>query len=220
MFFDSVVEIEKIAVRSGTSVFVVPDNIDVNIKNAIILQPEEKTTITIEQVRSTTSQLNTKQSYDSFIIIRPAEKLGVAASNAFLKNLEEPGDKIHYVLITSQPSKLLATILSRANVYFLRTNFDITKISSEDKAKKALAKDLIAARPSDLIRIAQEITKKKQGVRDYALDIIGIAIEMLYKAYFQNQKDVFLKKLPKFLSAYENIAKNGNIKLQLVANLC
>ena len=220
MFFNSPEEIEKIASRSGTSVFVVPDDTEVKIKNAIILKPEEKTTITIEQVRNTTAQLNTKQINDQYVIIRPAEKLGLAAGNAFLKNLEEPGDKIHYILITSRPSQLLATILSRANVYFLHADFDITKISSEDKTKKALARELIAAKPSDLTRLAQEITKKKQGVRDYALEIIGIAIEMLYKAYFQNQKEIFLKKLTKFLAAYENIAKNGNIKLQLVANLC
>ena len=85
---------------------------------------------------------------------------------------------------------------------------------------KALAKKLIAARPSDLYALSQEIAGKKEKVRNYTLDILSIAIEMLYKTYFINNKDIFLKKIPKFITAYENISKNGNVKLHLVADLC
>ena len=62
--------------------------------------------------------------------------------------------------------------------------------------------------------------KKKDNVRAWALEILGIAIEMLYKTYLINGKDVFLMKLPKFLVAYENISRNGHVKLHLVADLC
>ena len=78
----------------------------------------------------------------------------------------------------------------------------------------------MAARPSELLAIAEEITKKRGEARGRALNILGIAIEMLYKTYLINGKEVFLKKLPRFLTAYENIAKNGHIKLHLVADLC
>ena len=220
MFFNSPEEIQQIATRAGTSIFVVPNNAEIIIKNAFILKPEDKTTITIDQVRDLVARLETKQTKDQYIIIRPAEKLGREASNAFLKNLEEPGDKIHYILITNQPSKLLPTILSRAQIYFLTSNFDITTINTDDEDKKSLAKALIAATPKNLVSLAKQITKKKVGVREYTLEILGIAIEMLSKTYFNNHKSVFLDKLPKFLAAYEAISKNGNIKLQLVANLC
>ena len=33
-------------------------------------------------------------------------------------------------------------------------------------------------------------------------------------------KEVFLKKIPNFLLAYEGISQNGNVKLQIVSNLC
>jgi len=46
-------------------------------------------------------------------IIRRAEELSVSAANSLLKTLEEPGQKTHFILLTSQPEALLPTILSR-----------------------------------------------------------------------------------------------------------
>lgn len=46
-------------------------------------------------------------------IIRRAEELSVSAANALLKTLEEPGQKTHFILLSSQPEALLPTILSR-----------------------------------------------------------------------------------------------------------
>ena len=79
---------------------------------------------------------------------------------------------------------------------------------------------MLAARSTEVLVIADEICKKKEGVRSFALDVIGAAIEMLYKTYFITSKDVFLAKLPKFLAAYDGILQNGHVKLQIVANLC
>jgi DNA polymerase-3 subunit delta' len=45
--------------------------------------------------------------------IRRAELLGLEAANALLKALEEPGAKVHWILTTSRPESLLATIRSR-----------------------------------------------------------------------------------------------------------
>jgi DNA polymerase-3 subunit delta' len=46
-------------------------------------------------------------------IVRRAEEMSVSAQNALLKTLEEPGRATHFILVTSQPESLLATILSR-----------------------------------------------------------------------------------------------------------
>ncbi len=46
-------------------------------------------------------------------IVRRAEELSTPAANALLKTLEEPIEKMHFVLLTSQPDSLLPTILSR-----------------------------------------------------------------------------------------------------------
>jgi len=142
-------------------------------------------------------RLELKQSKDLFSLIRPAEKMQPEAANAFLKSLEEPGEYVHFVLITSRPSMLLPTILSRAALYYLKAEDD-GAIHADAKVKD-LAKRLMVAKPTELVGFAEEIAKKKDGVRGYALEVVGTTIEMLYKSYYITGKDVFVKKLPKFL---------------------
>ena len=219
MFFESPSEILNISERVSCVIFVMPKDVNFTIKNAIILTPEEKTVITIEQVRTVLGRLSMKQITDQYVIIRPADAMGDEAANAFLKTLEEPKDKVHFILITDSPSKLLPTILSRVEIYFLKSHEKIDGDIKTDEKVKALAKRLIVARPGDLIGLAEEITKKKDGVRSFSLEVLAVAIEMLYKSYFITGKDVFVKKIPKFLRTYENIEKNGHIKLHLVADL-
>lgn len=218
MFFESIEEVERIASRCGTAVFVMPAETKFDIKNALTLAPEGKSVITIEQIRSILARLSVRQTTDIYVIIRPAEALGEEAANALLKSLEEPGERVHFVLITESPSQLLPTVLSRASLYIMRTPHD-DAIHVDDKTK-LLAKKLIAAKGAELVDIAETIAKKKEGVRAYALSVIGTSIEMLYKSYFTTKKPIFIKKLPKFLTAYENIARNGHVKLQIVASLC
>ncbi len=51
------------------------------------------------------------------IIIEPAESLNIAAANALLKTLEEPGEKVILILIADQVLQLPATIRSRLQQY-------------------------------------------------------------------------------------------------------
>lgn len=219
MFFDNIDEIAKIALKSDSAVFVMPKKIAFSLKKAFVISPETKTSITIEQIRDLMSKISTRQLEDSFVIIRPADLLNEIAANALLKSLEEPKEKIHYILITDAPSKLLPTILSRTTMYFMREKADINKEVEVDEEIKTLAKKIMVAKPANLIDVAEQIVKKKDGVRTYALTIVGAAIEMIYKSYFITNKTVFLKKLPKFLKLYENIENNGHIKLHIVADL-
>jgi DNA polymerase-3 subunit delta' len=46
-------------------------------------------------------------------LIDPADELNMAAGNALLKTLEEPGDRRHLILVSSKPARLPATIRSR-----------------------------------------------------------------------------------------------------------
>ncbi len=220
MFFDNVSLVQDIAKKCETAIFVTPDDVEVKIKNAILLTPDTKSVITIEQVRDVIQRVSVKQTKDCFVVIRPAEKLSEAGANAFLKNLEQPGEKVHFVLITANPSRLLSTILSRAQLFYLKTGFDAGGAIKASEKVKDLAKRLMVARGAEIVAVADEICKKKDGVRNYAMEVVGVAIEMLYKTYFITSKEVFLKKLPKFLNALDGISQNGHVKLQIVANLC
>lgn len=217
MFFDNLRQIPKIAARGGTSIFVVPNEARIEVPQAILLQPEEKSVITIEQVRAATAGLGLKQTGERFVVIRPAEKLGLEAANALLKNLEEPSDRVHYILVTSALAEILPTIRSRAAVYVWRDPLGFSLDVIADDEQRLMAKKLIAAKPTDVIEVAEKIAKKK-AARAEALEVLGVAIEMLYKSYFITGKEAFVQKLPQFLQAHENIAQNGNVKLQIVAN--
>ena len=219
MFFEKIEDIPKIVKSVNCAIFVLPKEEAVEIKNAMILEPKEKTTISIEQVHDVIDTLKTKQNADRFIVIRPAELLTVESANAILKNLEEPQERVHFLLITDQPSKLLPTILSRAETYVWRGG--ITKINEikADEMIKALAKRLLVAKNSEIVDLAEEICKKKDSVRTQALLILSVAIEMAYKSYFMTKKTAFLSKIPNLIKAYEGISGNGHVKLHLVADL-
>lgn len=66
----------------------------------------------IRQVNGFVSQTAQQGGY-RVIRIEPAEAMNVAASNALLKSLEEPGERTLFVLVSDVPSRLLATIRSR-----------------------------------------------------------------------------------------------------------
>ena len=217
MFFNSEDEIVKIAKRCNTTIFVESNPNNIKIKNALYVEPEEKTVITIEQIRTILEGIKLKQNEDQFIIIRPADKIQPEACNTLLKTLEEPGEKIHFILITKNLTKILPTIRSRSTIYLQHTILDTNTIYASTEIKE-LSKRLLAAKTHDLINIAEEISKKKE--RSYALEVLSVAIEMAYKTYYLSKKEVFLNKIPKLINAYDNIAANGHIKLHLVADLC
>ena len=217
MFFDKLSDIPEIAKKNGTAIFVVPAVFIPDFKRAFVLQPEEKKTITIEQVRNLIAKLGKKQLSDRLIIINTVELLNEEAANAFLKNLEEPQDKVHFALLTNEISAVMSTILSRSALYYYRDANDFDSVVADEKIKQ-IAKRLLVAKKSDLVEITDEIAAKKD--RKYVLDIISTSIQLLYKSYFLTKKSVFLEKLLKFIKIYENLQKNGHLKLQIIANLC
>ena len=86
------------------------------------VRPESKSrVITIDQVRELmqTVQLKPTQAAWKVGVIVAADRLNPQAANAFLKTLEEPPSNSVLVLLTTQPDRLLETILSRC----LRLNF-------------------------------------------------------------------------------------------------
>ncbi|HEY5960456.1 MAG TPA: DNA polymerase III subunit delta' [Polyangiaceae bacterium] len=76
----------------------------------------ETSAIGIEQVRKMVLARVGYPSHEGralVFIIRNAEELSQGAANALLKTLEEPPQRVHFVLLTSRPNRLLDTIRSR-----------------------------------------------------------------------------------------------------------
>lgn len=220
MFFDNLGDALELSKNSGCTIFAVPNNAELPLKNAIIVEhAKNKASISIEQIREAIGYVSGKQKTDQFILIKEAERMTEQASNAFLKNLEEPKENYHFVLQTETPYNILPTILSRANLYILREDDPLNSAIDATPEIKELAKKIIISQGKDYVELAEAISKKKDGAREYTLNILGIAIEMCYKSYFKTKNQQFLKKLPKLLKAYDSIAANGHIKLHLVADM-
>lgn len=82
------------------------------------LAPEKSSQgIKIDAIRSVIEKLNrTTQAAYKIVIINPADSLLLAASNALLKSLEEPSDRVLFILIAEKIEHLLPTIRSRCQV--------------------------------------------------------------------------------------------------------
>jgi len=86
------------------------------------IRPESKSrVITIDQIRELIQEMNLKATEAEFkvAVIVAADRLNEKAANAFLKTLEEPPPKSILILLTTEPQRILETILSRC----LRLNF-------------------------------------------------------------------------------------------------
>jgi DNA polymerase-3 subunit delta' len=85
-------------------------------------RPESKSrVVTIDQTRELMREIQLKPAESPFkvAVIVGADRLNPQAANAFLKTLEEPPPKSVLILLSTEPSRILETILSRC----LRLNF-------------------------------------------------------------------------------------------------
>jgi DNA polymerase III subunit delta' len=71
--------------------------------------------ISVDQIRDLSSFANLSAHCGGYriIVIHPAEAMNNNAANSLLKTLEEPTDKLLFLLISNKPQQLLPTILSR-----------------------------------------------------------------------------------------------------------
>ncbi len=98
-----------------------------------IIRPGSKSrSILIADIRSVDPflTLRAEEGATKLVIILEADRMKEEAANAFLKTLEEPPPQTLIILITSQPSRLLPTILSRCVRLDLRESDTRTRLSN------------------------------------------------------------------------------------------
>ena len=83
----------------------------------------------VREIREAVNFLPTKAKYRVYIIDE-VHMLSTGAFNALLKTLEEPPEHVKFILATTEPQKIPATILSRCQ------RFDFKRISNEDIIKR------------------------------------------------------------------------------------
>ena len=97
-----------------------------------IVEMDAASNNSVEDIRSIREEVNflpTLAKYRVYIIDE-VHMLSTGAFNALLKTLEEPPEHVKFILATTEPQKLPATILSRCQ------RFDFKKISNDNVIKR------------------------------------------------------------------------------------
>ncbi len=130
--------------------------------NPDIIEMDAASNNGVDEIREIKNKVNLVPSISKYkvYIIDEVHMLSIGAFNALLKTLEEPPEYIIFILATTDPQKLPATIISRCQ------RFDFTSIS-HDKMKACLEnivkKENINIEDSALEEI---INNSKGGMRD------------------------------------------------------
>lgn len=137
----------------------------------------EATGISVEQVRRIVMPrvgMPPHEARSLVIIIRAAEELTIAAANALLKTLEEPGRGVHFILLTSRPAQLLDTVLSRSlAIRFGALPEDVMRTLLGDEA---LSDDLIELARGSLAKARELSEPASREVREAFLNGLDRAL--------------------------------------------
>ena len=170
----------------------------------------------IRAIRDEVNFLPTLAKYRVYIIDE-VHMLSAGAFNALLKTLEEPPAHVKFILATTEPQKLPATILSRCQ------RFDFKKISNEDISKRlkyvcdeskieitkealniisVLAEGAMRDALSILERCLQEGNEKID--EDLVKDLVGIPkltfISKILEAVIENDIEITIKTIEEIMA--------------------
>ncbi len=115
------------------------------VNNPDLFTISNQTGHSIDTVRQMINFLSLKPYQHSFkigLIIEP-EKLTLEAQNALLKTLEEPGDHNYIFILTSQPNRLLPTIISRCHFENISTSHPPVDQNSLLVPQKTIGENLL-----------------------------------------------------------------------------
>lgn len=220
MFYNSDEELKNLVLNSGTSIILEKnlDRLNRLFKDAIIVENQ-----TADGMQEVIDMTTTKATSPRFFIFKDADKLSVICQNRILKLLEEPKENYHFILQATAAEAFLPTIRSRAYIY---APLHLNTLETPPEAEKEvfeLSKRLLVADTTGVIDIAEELMKKKfkesTDRRAFVLAVLKTTIELAEKSYFKTKNEAFTKKINGLISTYKSIEENGNIRLQLVANL-
>ena len=97
-------------------------------------------------------------------VISFADRMQIAAANAFLKSLEEPTPKTMYLLLTDQPDAIIPTIVSRCQRIDLRLPAGVLEGEERRRVAEAFAaKDAMAL--ADVLRDLKDESEDPSVVR-------------------------------------------------------
>lgn len=133
------------------------------------------------------------------VIINQAEKVVTNSFNTFLKVLEEPPAYVHLILITSQPERLLPTVISRCQkVRFI-------------PIKTELIQDELIKRSNLDEKKALSYAQLSDGSLGYALELASGKWDDLRELGLQYLQGIFSSEIGSAAGVIEQVYKNYSI---------
>lgn len=120
---------------------------------------DENGTVTVEMIRRLYEQTRAKHAQRHIIIIDNADRMSRGAANAFLKLLEEPNERIYFILTSHKPQNLLPTVRSRLQHIPIspitpeQTADFISALGITDRTKISQLQFIAAGLPAELTRL-------------------------------------------------------------------
>ena len=202
-----------------------------------LLEPEEDARdIKVEEIR----QLIERASFKPFsanakvFVINQAERLNTIAQNAFLKTLEEPLGRTTFVLISSSPEGLLATIRSRVQtLHFVPVTVPQPLEAEDGQLIRAVLEYVLQyfsepLKAPDLSRLSrEELSRVLDRLMEYhrellilkqdAGEILGDQETLFEKEKFSKQfsEEELEERIEWFAEVKEKINENLNVRLTL-----
>ncbi|MBI4056506.1 MAG: DNA polymerase III subunit gamma/tau [Elusimicrobia bacterium] len=181
-----------------------------------------------EVILDTVALAPSRDRYKVFIIDE-AHMLSTSAFNAFLKTLEEPPSHVVFILATTEPSKIPATIFSRCQRFRFRSVpvpillEHLKKVSSLEKFRtEPAALELIAKTASgslrDAVSLLDQVSAFSKGTVTQSVveDLLGRLPEDLLLGMTQAVLDRNTQELWSWL---EKVYEEGYEPLQLIRDL-
>ncbi|MCQ2105217.1 MAG: AAA family ATPase [Fibrobacter sp.] len=147
--------------------------------------------ISVDLIRSMTNGFVMKGDRVRVVIIAEADRMNEAASNAFLKTLEDVPPDTYFILTTSSREKMLQTIRSRCLALHLlpltdkEVRSECLRVGGEDFDENSLTDDVIG--------LAVGSPGKALYYADHSAEWTRLAVEFVRLSLLQNYTELFFK---------------------------
>lgn len=167
--------------------------------------------IKVEQIRYLKSEFNKSgvESDRKVFIIQDAQKMSIGAANSLLKFLEEPSGNITAFLLTSEPQKLLPTIISRCQ------EVEMQQLTSGQLEQELISESISEKNGHILANLAQSVVEAKKINDNENFDKILATVNNWYRKLLRKDLLSFVMIQSKIIGLIQN-KEDQNLVLQVI----
>ena len=167
--------------------------------------------IKVEQIRYLKSEFNMSgvESDRKAFIIQDAQKMSIGAANSLLKFLEEPSGNITAFLLTSEPQKLLPTIISRCQ------EVEMQQLTSGQLEQELISESISEKNSHILANLAQSVVEAKKINDNENFDKILATVNNWYRKLLRKDLLSFVMIQSKIIGLIQN-KEDQNLVLQVI----